>query len=521
MIEVGTGPALTVSPLRIDERVLHYLTGLDGLDERLAAMITPVPVSPSVIASHQEIADKIATMWRQGLSTGPPTVVQLCGDGLADMRALSAAACAALGLRLYAMSSAVLPAPPHEIEVLSRLWQREAALGSAVLLVECDDADGETLPRLRQFINRATCALIIIRRERTRLGHRQALTLDVPKPTAAEQRLAWSTALGPAAQKLNGHVDTLVAHFNMNCDAIQTASGEALAAFAGGRDLEPAIWSACRGVSRPRLEDLAQRIDGRARWEDLALPEPLIQVLHEIAAQVRHRLTVYERWGFGRVGARGLGISALFAGTSGTGKTLAAEVLATNLDLDLFRIDLASVVSKYIGETEKNLRRIFDAADQGGAILLFDEADALFGKRSEVKDSHDRYANIEVSYLLQRMEEFRGLAILTTNLRSSLDTAFLRRIRFTLQFPFPDAAQRAEIWRRAFPKQAPVDGIDIARLSQLSIPGGSIRNIALHAAFLAADEGSSLGMTHLLRAARSDYAKMEKALTEAEIDGWF
>jgi SpoVK/Ycf46/Vps4 family AAA+-type ATPase len=269
------------------------------------------------------------------------------------------------------------------------------------------------------------------------------------------------------------------------------------------------------------LEDLAQRIDGRASWDDLALPESLIQVLHEIAAQVRHRLTVYERWGFGRPGARGLGISALFAGTSGTGKTLAAEVLASDLDLDLFRIDLASVVSKYIGETEKNLRRIFDAADQGGAILLFDEADALFGKRSEVKDSHDRYANIEVSYLLQRMEEFRGLAILTTNLRSSLDTAFLRRIRFTLQFPFPDAAQREEIWRRAFPKQAPLDGIDIPRLSQLSIPGGSIRNIALHAAFLAADEGTSLGMGHLLRAARSDYAKMERALTEAEIDGWF
>jgi SpoVK/Ycf46/Vps4 family AAA+-type ATPase len=235
---------------------------------------------------------------------------------------------------------------------------------------------------------------------------------------------------------------------------------------------------------------------------------------------VRHRLTVYEQWGFGRPGTRGLGISALFAGASGTGKTLAAEVLASNLELDLYRIDLSSVVSKYIGETEKNLRRIFDAADEGGAVLLFDEADALFGKRSEVKDSHDRYANIEVSYLLQRMECFRGLAILTTNLRSAVDTAFLRRIRFSVQFPFPDPGQRAEIWRRSFPPEAPTEGIDIERLSQLNVAGGNIRNIALHAAFLAADDGKSVGMGHLLHAARSEYAKLEKALTEAEIHGW-
>jgi len=215
-----------------------------------------------------------------------------------------------------------------------------------------------------------------------------------------------------------------------------------------------------------------------------------------------------------------LGINALFAGESGTGKTMAAEVIANSLRLNLYRIDLSAVVSKYIGETEKNLRHLFDSAENGGAILFFDEADALFGKRSEVKDSHDRYANIEVSYLLQRMESYRGLAILTTNMKNALDTAFLRRIRFIVQFPFPDAEQRAEIWRRIFPTDTPTEGLDVDKLARLNVAGGNIRNIALNAAFLAADAGEPVLMTHLLRAARGEYTKLEKPLTEVDIRGW-
>jgi SpoVK/Ycf46/Vps4 family AAA+-type ATPase len=250
------------------------------------------------------------------------------------------------------------------------------------------------------------------------------------------------------------------------------------------------------------------------------LPELQRQILRDIAAHVRQRSRVYETWGFASKSARGLGISALFAGASGTGKTMAAEVLANELRLDLYRIDLSQIVSKYIGETEKNLRRVFDAAEEGGATLLFDEADALFGKRSEVKDSHDRYANIEVGYLLQRMEAYRGLAILTTNLKKSLDVAFLRRIRFVVQFPFPDAPQRAEIWRHIFPAETPTEGLDIPLLSRLSVAGGNIRNIALHAAFLAADARTPVRMSHILRAARTEYAKLEKPLTGAETEGW-
>jgi SpoVK/Ycf46/Vps4 family AAA+-type ATPase len=280
------------------------------------------------------------------------------------------------------------------------------------------------------------------------------------------------------------------------------------------------IWEACRATARKNLDDLAQRIEPAANWDELVLADTQKQILREIGAHVRQRTHVYEKWGFASKGNRGLGISALFAGVSGTGKTMAAEVLSRELQLDLYRIDLSQVVSKYIGETEKNLRRVFDTAEASGAILLFDEADALFGKRSEVKDSHDRYANIEISYLLQRMEAYRGLAILTTNLKNVLDTAFLRRIRFIVQFPFPDTANRAEIWRRVFPAQTPTENLDVTKLARLAVVGGNIRNIALQATFLAAESGEPVCMTHLLHAARREYAKIEKPLTDTEIRDW-
>jgi SpoVK/Ycf46/Vps4 family AAA+-type ATPase len=272
--------------------------------------------------------------------------------------------------------------------------------------------------------------------------------------------------------------------------------------------------------ARPAFAHLAQRIEARATWDDLVLPASRVETLRQIAAQLRQRYTVYDEWGFASRSARGLGISALFWGPSGTGKTMAAEVIANELDLDLYRIDLSSIVSKYIGDTEKNLRRIFDAAEAGSAILLFDEADALFGKRSEVKDSHDRYANVEIGYLLQRMEDYRGLAILTTNVRTALDGAFERRLRFIVQFPFPDASQRAEIWRRTFPGGTPTDGLDVTKLAGLNVAGGHIRNIALNAAFRAADERMPVRMRHLLQAARSEYAKLERPLTDAETREW-
>jgi SpoVK/Ycf46/Vps4 family AAA+-type ATPase len=342
------------------------------------------------------------------------------------------------------------------------------------------------------------------------------------KPVTSDQQMMWRDLIEPLAPKLNGELDALTAQFSLTMDGIHAAGAELKAHLgaAGEDQAGPLLWEICRGQARRGLENLALRIEPAATWNDLVLPGAQRQLLREMASHVRQRSKVYEQWGFAAKCARGLGISALFAGASGTGKTMAAEVLANELRLDLYRIDLSSVVSKYIGETEKNLRRVFDAAEQSGAILLFDEADALFGKRSEVKDSHDRYANIEVSYLLQRMEAYRGLAILTTNRKESLDSAFLRRLRFVVQFPFPDAAQRAEIWRRIFPRNTPTENLDLARLSRLNVAGGNIRNMALNAAFLAADGNEPVRMKHLLRAARSEYTKLEKPLTESEIGGW-
>ena len=435
-------------------------------------------------------------------------------------------------LNLYVMSSHVIPPVPHEFDILLRLWEREATLNASALLLDCEDADspatGDAAHEsiVTRFVEGVGGPLIIASSERrSAFGrrHRPIITFDVQKPTAPEQRELWHKTLGTrrSGGALNGHVERLVSHFDLSTPVIQAIGTQALQSANGETTaFGDLLWDACRVQARPHLDDLAQRIERVATWDDLVLQGSQLQTLREAAAHVRQRAKVYETWGFASKSARGLGISALFAGVSGTGKTMAAEVLANELRLDLYRIDLSQVVSKYIGETEKNLSRVFDAAEESGAILLFDEADALFGKRSEVKDSHDRYANIEVSFLLQRMESYRGLAILTTNMKSALDTAFLRRIRFIVQFPFPDATNRAEIWRRIFPSDTPTQALDVQKLARLNVAGGHIRNIALNAAFLAADAGKSVRMEHLLRAARSEYAKLEKPLTDAEIKEW-
>jgi SpoVK/Ycf46/Vps4 family AAA+-type ATPase len=241
--------------------------------------------------------------------------------------------------------------------------------------------------------------------------------------------------------------------------------------------------------------------------------------LRELAARVEHRTLVMDEWGFKARLAGGRGVTALFAGPPGTGKTMAASVIAAELGLDLFTIDLSTVVSKYIGETEKNLSRVFGAAADSDAILLFDEADALFGKRSEVRDAHDRYANVEIAYLLQRMEEYDGLAILATNLRHHIDEAFLRRLHVIVDFPFPDAPERLEIWRSCLPRSLPLDdGIDLAALAQHRLAGGNIRNVVLGAAYLAAQTGRPIGQVEFVAATRRELQKMGKLLTESGLD---
>lgn len=522
LIEVSNGESLTQSRLRIDERVLHYLNGVSYLDDRLQGLVEPFPNPRPLPPTHHDLAQRIAEVWSRAEGTHP--VIQLCGEE-PDKGTIAASACAALDLQLHAIRAMDVPNAVAEREALACLWEREAMLTHSALLLDCEDLDGaERLRVILPFIETVQSWLIVTGREPLRIHKRPTLRLDVNKPSSAEQNNLWQEALGSLVPELNGQLGELVSQFSLSSQAIQDACVELAMNEAVLKDepsaLFESLWETCRVQARTGLDDLAQRIKPAATWDELVLPEPQRQMLREMAAQVKQRTTVYETWAFAVRGANGLGISALFAGASGTGKTMAAEVLANELRLDLYRIDLSQVVSKYIGETEKNLRRVFEAAEAGGAILLFDEADALFGKRSEVKDSHDRYANIEVSYLLQRMEAYRGLAILTTNLRSAIDDAFLRRIRFVVQFPFPDVTQRMEIWRRMFPATLPTAGLDPARLAQLNIPGGNIRNIALNAAFLAADAGEPVQMKHLLRAAQGEYGKLEKTLTGSEVGGW-
>jgi hypothetical protein len=530
LIEVGAGNTLAGSPLRIDERVLHYLAGESYLDERLSSLMDLVPPqSTPLVPSHAAIASRIVGAWSRISSWGSAPIIQLSGPDIEGKRAIAAAASVKIGAELFSLPAQLIGGGLNEV-VLARLITRETALAGLALLVDYEDFEMSDLARLAtvaRLLDRIAAPLLVATRERGRVGRRPSLVFDIAKPTVNEQRALWSAIIdagslvpapGPAevatrAPALIPTIDVLVSQFDLGAAAIAAASATALADPSKAADPRYALWDACRSQGRARLDDLAQRIDAAADWGDLVLPEMQRNVLREIAVHVRHRATVYDAWGFGSKGNRGLGVSALFVGASGTGKTMAAEVLAKTLRLDLYRIDLSSVVSKYIGETEKNLRRVFEAAEEAAAILLFDEADAIFGKRSEVKDSHDRYANLEVSYLLQRMETYRGLAILTTNMKSALDTAFLRRIRFVVQFPYPEPAQRAAIWARVFPADTPTEGLDTQKLARLNVAGGNIRNIAMNAAFLAAEAGGPIRMAEVMLAARSEYGKMERPMT--------
>jgi len=523
LVELRSGDSLTGSPLRLDERVLHHLTGVQHLDELLLGFVQPLQRLGPLVPSHWAQAEEVVGVWTRASERSLP-VIQLTGGEVAAKRSVAAGACARLGHDLYRLPVSVLPTGAHDFDALVRLWTRESILSGGILLLDAEDhtaGDPAQDSLLRRFVEELDRPLLVSSRERLDLPHRPAVAIEVTRPTREEQHALWSETLGAGGATLNGHIDRLTAQFDLNVPAIRAAGLRAVGGSPSGDGIPAEVlWKACRVQARQPLEGHARCLEPTAVWDDLVLPESQMQTLRNIELHVRHRLRVHESWGFAARSSRGLGLTALFSGPSGTGKTLAAEVLAHELGLDLYHVDLSAVVSKYIGETEKNLRRVFDAAESGGAVLFFDEADALFGKRSEVKDSHDRYANLEVSYLLQRMEAFRGLAILTTNLKSALDEAFERRLRFKVAFPFPDAAQRAAIWRRIFPAETPTDGLAPEKLARLNATGATIRNVALHAAFRAAEDDTPVRMVHVRDAARMVYAQQERTLTEGEIRGW-
>jgi ATPase family associated with various cellular activities (AAA) len=511
---------LTASSLRADERVTHYLKGLNYLDDRLIGLLDsavpePMPLAPS----QQLIADVILRRLRLA---GPETlpIMQLVGADGSSRLAVAQHVCASVGRRLYRISSDSLRSIGNDIETVARLWLRESLLLPVALYIDLDHQEGlssEASTVVRRFLYKET-GLIFLGVRDTPLRLKTAnLIADVNKPTADEQCQAWEEILvGLGSDSDDSTPSVLAGQFNLSLSDIQEAAASAQRTMDTGESAAEALWISCRELTRPRLDSMAQRLEAKATWDDLVLPDQHLALIRQIAGQVRERHKVYDGWGFARLMNRGLGISALFAGESGTGKTMAAEVLANDLRLNLYRIDLSAVVNKYIGETEKNLRKVFDSAERGGAILFFDEADALFGKRSEVKDSHDRYANIEINYLLQRMEAFSGLAILATNMKSAIDGAFMRRLRFIVNLPFPGLKERKLIWQKALPPQTPTKGLDFERLARLNLSGGNIHSIALNAAFIAAQNGQTVTMPILLLAARGELRKLDKPINEAE-----
>jgi AAA+ superfamily predicted ATPase len=419
-----------------------------------------------------------------------------------------------LDLRRYAVCA------PEMRAKLVALLGREARLAGLALVVDGTEAerDGAVPLAINELIATLGATLFVMSNERWPANDDVAV-VRTSRPTRLEQRSLWRTALATHANSVNGEIDAITQQFDFGTDAI--AEVVLRAARRGGEITGRSLWATCREQTGAALDEMARRIVPSYGWDDIVVSEDVRTQLREVSAQVRQRSRVYETWGFGAQLGRGRGITALFAGPTGTGKTMAAEIIAADLELDLYRIDLAGVVSKYIGETEKNLRRVFDAAERSGAILFFDEADALFGTRTEVRDSHDRYANLEINYLLQRMEDYSGLAILATNRRSALDAAFLRRLRFVIDFPFPAADDRRRIWGRVFPVQADIDALELAFLSNLDLSGGNIRSIAVNAAFLAAADGTPICMTHLVRSAAREYVKLSKPIGVAEFGPYY
>lgn len=513
----GAQPLVT-SALKADERIVNYLKGLNYLDDRVAPLAVPIahPVD-ALPPSQARVAETVVRHVEQVARAASLPVFQLVGSDAASKLAIATESAARLGLALYRLPADAVPAQSGDHETLVRLWQRESALMPIALYIDAGTLDHAATPQMaaiQRMVSRGLGLVFLDTREPWPEPGRESITLDAAKPTPDEQRAVWGQVLGGEHEAI---VARVAAQFNFNTPTIRSVAASALAmAGNGGGELDGALWSECLRQARPALNQLAQVLEPKAGWDDLELPLPEKRLLRQIADQVASRTAVYDEWGFRARMNRGLGISVLFVGESGTGKTMAAEVIANELGLLLYRIDLSAVVSKYIGETEKNLRKLFDAAEDGGAILFFDEADALFGKRSEVKDSHDRYANIEINYLLQRMESYRGLAILATNMKGALDGAFVRRLRFVVNFPFPGPAERVAIWQHVFPSKTPLGDLDLQRLAKLNMTGGSISNIALNAAFLAAQSGSRVTMPLVLEAARNEFKKMERPINEAD-----
>lgn len=536
LVAVERAAALADAPIRLTGDVVRFLMGFDPRLEPDAAFVA-TPASPTpVVASRQALAAEIAQAVATTLDvSGQMPAVELHGAEEEDRVAVAQLCAEALGGSLASADLRDLPAPGAELDALLLTWSRRARLTSTVLCVTgADERDDD--PSLRHRVDRALTRvpglLVLCARRATTAEHARPLIRRRVEPLASDERLeVWTACVEATRARLRSRrtrglpaeLAALASDFRVGARTVQRVCLEAEATLGrGSGSVDPAVLGAllregCARAVRARLDPLLDRVV-LDDVHEVALPEHEARQLTELELSIRLAHEVGTHWGLGR--GRTNGATALFAGPSGTGKTHAALVLAKRLGLDLYRANLAGILSKYIGETEKNLDRIFDAAAAGGVVLLFDEADALFGKRSEVRDSHDRYANISTAYLLARIESAPTPTILTTNLKDAIDPAFVRRLHFVIDFPFPSEGQREQIWRTVYPQQTPTEELSPERLSLVAATGGTIGNIARRGAFLAAGEPSAVEMRHLLESSRLELRKLGRDLTPDELEAW-
>ena len=524
--------------LRADSRIVHYVLGNNAVDQRVLPHLRLfAPLHWDEVVVPKALQSRLAKLLKKALAEAHLQHPILCFQGRAGVgkKTLARALCGEAGVNLAVADLRSLLRSPETFAAQTRLILREGLLLPGAVYFDHFEKLGHSaeenttlLPALVQEI-RESGWLTFFGSETPLPAELPELAavyaVEVPAPDYAGQKALWEKHLdGAMPESAARHFEALANRFDLNGGQISRAVRRAKFA-AQVQDPENGhitladLVASSRAQAQPKLTALARKIEPKYQWRDLVLPEDQMQQLRELANQVKHRQTVMADWGFANKLSLGRGLNALFAGPSGTGKTMAAEVIANALGLDLYKIDLSAVVSKYIGETEKNLNRVFTEAEHSNAILFFDEADALFGKRSEVRDSHDRYANLEIAYLLQKMEEYEGITILATNLRQNIDEAFIRRLRFIIEFPFPNEEYRRRIWQGIWPATTPLASeLDLDFIArQFKLTGGNIRNIALAAAFLAAEDGQRVTMPHLLQATSREFQKMGKMLSESDL----
>ncbi|NOY65347.1 MAG: ATP-binding protein [Nitrospirae bacterium] len=518
---------------RLDERIKRYLIGDNGLYSNLSgiARIYYPGRSPSDALVRKDIKEKIRKFLIDKKNTNK-SVFWLHGKANEEKKALVLELCEEFNLPVLIADLKDISFESEQRSIIRNLF-REAALQSAMVFLDggdclyAADEKAELLGRiLLRTINEMSWATFISADvmwmpENVERGY-QWCPFEFKMPEYAERKMIWLTELNDNGIS-EDDIDTISGRFNFSRDQIINAVLNARR-FSNGDGLTiDGIYRACGMQTHQRLNTYSRKVPHHYSWNDIVLPEEKVRHLKEICDYIKYKHLVYFKWGFEKKLALGRGLNILFSGPSGTGKTMAAGIIAKELKLEMYKIDLSSIVSKYIGETEKNLNRVFNDTSSGNAILFFDEADALFGKRSEVKDAHDRYANIEINYLLQKMEEHEGIVILATNLSKNIDEAFSRRMHVTVEFPFPDERQRELIWRKIFPDDAPLDkDIDWRFLSEkLKLAGGNIRNVALTAAFYAAEESSEIGMRHIILAVKREMQKMGKLCVKGDFGKYY